>query len=328
MLVGHDDQDPDDHGHAEHVPAHGDVVEEGHERRGEDVDQGMEREDRHEQHERLGQDVLGVAEVHEAEVQAVEAEEHVHELGARVVHRGHHAHEPDEVEPAGEPAPGLAAQLGGPPVDAAGGGIAGHQLGHREGHQQDQPADDRPAPADRDRAAAVPGHEVAREASGEYRDDREGDGEVGEAAPTALEGLRIAELCESLLVLAYQRLLRGLRWWTSSRCLPSLGTGDPALRREWFGGPTYSMRATLSNRNHAVSTIGASVDAEPPWLTWRSPWSVRGWSGVPRPSSCAGAARPSRCSRRSRRPVLPPAAPTPGSCTPASTPPPESSRQS
>ena len=108
-------------------------------------------------HERLEQDVLGVAEVHEPEVEPVEAEQRVGELRRGVDDRSDHADEADQVEPAGEPAPGLAAEVGRPVVDAARGRVLGDQLGHRERDQQDEPADDRPAPGDRDRTAVVPG---------------------------------------------------------------------------------------------------------------------------------------------------------------------------
>ncbi len=45
MLVGDDDQDPDDHRDAEDVPADGDVVEHRDQRRREDVDQRVERQE-------------------------------------------------------------------------------------------------------------------------------------------------------------------------------------------------------------------------------------------------------------------------------------------
>jgi hypothetical protein len=66
--------------------------------------------------------------------------------------------------------------------------------------QQDQPADDRPAPGDRDRAAVVPRLPIGGEAAGEDGDDGERDREVREAAPRALEVLLVAELRQPALI--------------------------------------------------------------------------------------------------------------------------------
>ena len=57
VVRGHDDQHDDDHRDADHVPAHRDGVEPCDELRGEDVHHRVEREDDHEQQERLGEDV-------------------------------------------------------------------------------------------------------------------------------------------------------------------------------------------------------------------------------------------------------------------------------
>ncbi len=57
-----------------------------------------------------------------------------------------------------------------------------------------------PAPGDGGRAAGVPAGTEGREAPGEDRDDREGDGEVGKARPRPVQILPVAELGESSLV--------------------------------------------------------------------------------------------------------------------------------
>ena len=136
--------------------------------------------------------------VEQVEVEGAEGD--VHERGAAVVDRGGDRDEPDEVEPAGEPAPGGAAELGRPPVDAARGRIGRHELGHAEADDQDGDRDQRPAPGDRDRPAVVPRLPVGGEAPGQDRDDRERDREVLKAAPAAVELLLVAELGEPLLV--------------------------------------------------------------------------------------------------------------------------------
>ena len=93
----------------------------------------------------------------------------------------------------------------GPPVDAARRRVGGHQLGHREADDQDEHAEDRPGPRDRDRAAVVEAGAEVREAAGEDRDDRERDREVGETRPTAMQVLLVAELGEASFVLAHLR---------------------------------------------------------------------------------------------------------------------------
>ena len=74
--------------------------------------------------------------------------------------------------------------------------------------------DDRPAPRDRDRAAVVPACAELGEAAGEDRDDRERDGEVGEAGPRAVQVLAVPELGQVLLVVgefATSAMARGLQ---------------------------------------------------------------------------------------------------------------------
>ena len=155
-----------------------------------------------------------VGEVHDAEVDAPEVEQRGDERRAAVVDRGDDGDEPDEVEPAGEPAPGGAAELARPPVDAARGRIRRDELGHAERDQQDHAGDQRPADRDRDRAAVVPRLAVGREAAGQDRDDRERDREVREPAPRA----RSAPACSPARRAAARR---GPAWWCSCGRLPS-----------------------------------------------------------------------------------------------------------
>ena len=202
MVGGHRDQDDHDHGDAEHVPPHREVVEDRHEVAAEDVDQPGDDQDEHEQGEvDVGAVVdvgpgRGLGEV-EDEVDAVQAEQ-VHQEGRRDVHHGgHHRDQADQVEPAREPAPAGAAQPECPVVDAAGRRVCGRELGHREGDEQDQHADQRPRDRDRDRPAVLECLAVGREAAGEDADDRERDREVREPAPTPVQLLFVAELRES-----------------------------------------------------------------------------------------------------------------------------------
>ena len=147
------------------------------------------------------QDVLRVGEVDPEDVDAVDAERDVEEDRRAVADRGDDADQADDVEPARHPAPARAAELRRPPVGPARGRERRGQLGHRDRHQQDEGADDRPADRDRDRAAVVPGQPEGGQGPGEDRDDRERDREVGEAAPGARELLLVAELGELPLVL-------------------------------------------------------------------------------------------------------------------------------
>ena len=108
---------------------------------------------------------------------------------------------PDEVEPAGEPAPRGRPELRGPVVETPGRRVRRRDLGHREGDDRAHEADDEPAPGDRDRPA-LPERDVVRgQTAGEDRDDREADREVLEPAHPPEELLGIAELVEDLLVL-------------------------------------------------------------------------------------------------------------------------------
>ena len=157
---------------------------------------------RQQDHDEDGEDLLERDRVGEVQdqVEAPEVEQGRGELGAEPVDRGHDGDQPEQVEPAREPRPDRAAELVRPPVGTAGGRIGRGHLRHAEGDGQDDQADDRPAPGDRDRSAEVPRLRVGREAPGQDRDDRERDREVRELGPAAGQLLLVAQLGEALLV--------------------------------------------------------------------------------------------------------------------------------
>ncbi len=206
VVGGHGDQQHDDRQHADDVPPHRDAVEHRHDLAAEHVHDQGEHEDGREQRE---VDVRGVVEVGsrgglgevEDEVHFVEPER-VHQERRRYEdHRRGYGHQPDQVEPAGEPAPAGASQFRGPVVDPAGGGHRRGELRHRPGDEQDQHADQRPRDRDPDRAPVLERLAVGREAAGEDADDRERDREIREAAPAAIQLLLVPELGQALLVL-------------------------------------------------------------------------------------------------------------------------------
>ena len=183
VVVRHDPEESDDHGDTEEVPTHRDVVHQRQEAVGEDVHHRVAEQDDQEEQELLAQDMAGVTEVDPEDVEPIEPEQDVEEDRGAVSHRGDDPEQADDVEPAGHPAPALAAEVVGPPVGAAGRRIRGGELGHREGHAEDQQAEHRPADRDRDRPPVQPGEAERGETAREDRDDREGDREVGEGAP-------------------------------------------------------------------------------------------------------------------------------------------------
>ena len=165
-------------------------------------------------------------------------EEHGAEGREPVADRGRDRDLADQVEPAGEPAPGRAAELRRPVVEAAGGRVGRGDLGHRERDDRAHEADEQPAPRDGDRAALLEGDVVRGQAAREDRDDREADREVLEPAHRAEELLRVAELVEDLLVLrGVDRTGAGAG--VSLMPPPSLMTG-PAVASEAVEPVAYS----------------------------------------------------------------------------------------
>ena len=217
MLIGNDDQDADDDDHANHVPPRRDHVQA---RRDLDVEQvdhdrreqegGVEDVRRHV--ERRAEPVVHVLRVAEPEV-----EEHLREDREPVADRCGNGDLADQVEPSGRPTPAGAAELRGPVVKAARGGVRRSDLGHGERDDRAHEADEQPTPGHRDRTAVLEGDRVRGQAPREDRDDREADSEVSEPSHRAEELLRIAQLVEDLFV------LRGVvagRFWTTAHTHP------------------------------------------------------------------------------------------------------------
>ena len=182
------------------MPPHRDVVHDRHQVTAEDVGQRDEHHHQHEQGEVLLERVTTEGVVPARPEIAAQADGQ--ERGAAVGDRRQDGDQPDEVEPAGvEPASGPA-HLRCPPVDAAGGRVGRHQLGHAEADDQDEERDDRPSPRDGDRTTVVPRLPEGREAAGQDRDDGERDREVREPRPGSVQLLLVPELSEPLLVVA------------------------------------------------------------------------------------------------------------------------------
>jgi hypothetical protein len=238
MVVGDEDKDAENHQHAEYVPAHRDVVEQREQGVGEDVDDRVQEEDDQEQHELVVEDRRGIRrrEVDAADRHAVDAEHGVEEDRRAVADAGDDADQADHVEPAGKPAPAGAAKLCRPPVGTTGRREGRSELGHREPHQQDEPAEDRPAERNPRWTAGGPGEREVREDAGEDRDDRERDREVREPAPGADELLSVAELRQSLDVLVDFLLSPGHRPLLSAY-RPAVGAASVNQSRPNFNAP-------------------------------------------------------------------------------------------
>ncbi len=224
MVARGEDEHQGDDRHAEDVPPGRHVRQEGDHPHSEGVEQAVDDED------------AGVDDENPA-ARVLEAEHHVEkgreEEGEPVVDAGRDGHLAEEVEPAGEPAPRagvLLGQFGGPVVQAAGGRIGGGDLGHPEADDGREEPDDDPAPDDVDRAAFFHPEVEERQAARQHRDDREGDGEVGEAAHPAVELLGVAKLVE----LCYVRI--NATWHRPVCCRhlspPSTTTARAAIRCE------------------------------------------------------------------------------------------------
>src|SRR4029077_14725853 len=105
-----------------------------------------------------------------------------------------------------------------------------------------------------------------REAAGEDRDDREGDGEVGEAGPRPVQLLLVAELGEVLLVVvqlnchgcSHASGRHGVRPASSGATRAMLGVTAP----NWYGfGPLGADRAwrepPSDSAVHRTESVGA-----------------------------------------------------------------------
>src|SRR5439155_21782824 len=135
----------------------------------------------------------------------------------------------NEVEPASEPAPCRAAELRSPVVEAARCRVGRGDLAQGERDDRAEQADNQPAPGNRHGTALVERDGVRRQAAGEDRDDREGDGKVLEPAHRAKEFLRVPETMEGPLVV--QVVAAGLdRTWLGSYAHPCLPLSPSSVR--------------------------------------------------------------------------------------------------
>ena len=189
------------------------------------------------------------------DVDAVERERGVEEDRRAVADRSDDADQADDVEPAGHPAPALAAQVVGPPVRAAGRRVARGQLGHREGHHQDEKAEHRPADRNRDRAAVLPRECERRERPGEDGNDRERDREVRETRPRAGELLPVARDQRAAARRSSRRECRRVRGRAGPRESSSTSSSgfNQFGRQEWPDGWGHESRAPYGPRRIAVN---------------------------------------------------------------------------
>ena len=112
-----------------------------------------------------------------------------------------HGDEAEQVEPGRHPAGAAVAEDRAPVIEAARGRIGGADLRHRDGEDETDEAADQPADADADAAGAGGRLRQRVDAAGEDADDREGDGEVREAAQSPFQFLGVAHAMEDLHVL-------------------------------------------------------------------------------------------------------------------------------
>ena len=209
VRAGRPEQDDDDDRHADQMPPDRDVVEQGHQSDAVGVQQALREEDD-------GQEADGVPRRQPVGLVGPLRQEGRDRVGAAETDAGRHGDLPQQVEPAGEPRPDRGAvagrALGRPVVQAAGRRVGRADLAHREADEDHDHADEQPAPVHDRRAAVEQAELVDGQAARQDRDDREGDGEVAEAAHAAVELLGVAELVESLSVSVHRRPRTRRRW--------------------------------------------------------------------------------------------------------------------
>ena len=184
---------------AEEVPPDRDVREKGHHPHPEGVQEPVNQEDPAVDDE----DVAGRRRVVCRHVQERREEE-----GKSVVDAGRDRHLAEQVEPAGEPAPGaglILREFRRPVVQATRRRVLRGDLRHPKADDGRHDPDEDPAPDDVDRAAFLHPEVVEREAPGQDRDDRERDGKVREPAHSAAELLGVAKPMELGYVLINRR---------------------------------------------------------------------------------------------------------------------------
>ena len=108
------------------------------------------------------------------------------------VHRGHDEDEPEKVDPGRGPSPSPSTQDRRPVIEAAGGRVGRADLAQRRRDHQREHAADQPADRRLETASRRHREREGRYAAGQDADDRERDGEVGEAAHPARQFLGVA----------------------------------------------------------------------------------------------------------------------------------------
>lgn len=191
MVAGDDRERADDQRDPRQVPPHADRVEQADQADAEQVQHRVQQQDGAEdQHGLPGRR-------REAPLQV---RERAGEQGGAVVDAGDGAEQPEQVQPAGVPAPAPAAEPVGHVVQRAGGRIGAGDLGEGEADAQHEQADARPAPQHHGGTAGVQAEPVQRHAAGQDRDHREADREVAEAAHPAGQHRPVAEFAQPLLL--------------------------------------------------------------------------------------------------------------------------------
>ena len=123
--------------------------------------------------------------------------------------------------------------------------LAEELLGQAEADAEHEGGQNRPAPGDGRRSAAVPAAAEGGEAPGQDGDDGEADGEVGEAGPAAVQLLLVTEPGQSLFVRSQLRRFGNLLDDTFSHVRPPF-FGDPPGRIRYCG-----YRATIARTAEA-----------------------------------------------------------------------------
>src|SRR5674476_728446 len=153
----------------------------------------------------------------------------------------------------------LAGQPPGPEVQASCGRVDRTDLAHRQRDAQDEDPDQRPAERDRDRTTRGHRDPIARDAAGQYRDDRERDGEVGEPAHSAVQLLLVAELSQPGRVLIDNR-----SGWGNAHASPLIRSiGRPSATDESWVRRSKAIKGSLSmvysQTHRQLATRGGSA---------------------------------------------------------------------
>ena len=200
MVVGDDDQDPDDDHDSGHVPPRGDHVQPRRQPDVQEVDQSRRREEERVEDVSRGIERRAEPVVHVFGVREPEVEEGLPKERKPVSDRRSDCDLTDEVEPPGRPAPAWATELRRPVVQPTGRRIGGGDFRHGQRDDGRHEADKQPAVGHPHRAAVLEADVVRGQAPRKDRDDRERDREVAEPSHCAEKLLRVAESMENRLV--------------------------------------------------------------------------------------------------------------------------------